>query len=138
MSAEGSSFEQKVAHVRELYEAWNRGDLELVLRHLAPEVSWQRRPTHPVPGTYEGRSQVASEVFGTVRDQFTELILEPVEFIEHGDHILVRIRQRATGRSSGVPVTGELVHVLRERDGMLVELQGFSTVDEALAALESG
>jgi ketosteroid isomerase-like protein len=130
------SFDEKVALARSVYAAFNRGEFDVVVRHLAADATWQRRPTHPVQGTVEGPAEIADQVLDAIRDQFAELILEPIEFLEHGDQIVVRIRQRAKGRSSGVPVFGELVHVLRERDGLLVELRAFSTLEEALAALQ--
>jgi ketosteroid isomerase-like protein len=75
------------------------------------------------------------EVFGTIFEQFAELILEPVEFLDYDEHIVVRIRQRGRGRSSGAVVESEIVHVLRVDEGRLLELRGFSTMDEALKTL---
>jgi ketosteroid isomerase-like protein len=136
MGVEKPSFDENVALVRAGYEAFNRGDVETLLGLFAPEVTWQRREVHPAHGTYRGRSEVARDVLGGIRDQFAEITFEPLEIFERGEHIVVRVHQRGRGRSSGAPVEGELVHVLRLVDGSLAELRAFSTMEDATAALE--
>jgi len=132
-----ASFDQQVALARAAYAAFNRGDFDAVLPLLDPDVTWQRRPMHPVQGTYRGRAEVARDVVGAMREQYSELTLEPIEFHEVGEHLVVRLHQRGRGRASGAVVEGELVHVVRMSGDLVTELRAFSTVDEALAALEA-
>lgn len=131
------SFEEKVAVARAGYDAFNRGEVEEVLAIFDPDISWRRRPVHPVQETYRGREEVASNVLGAIKDQFSELTLEPIEFFDHGDDLVVRVRQRGVGRSSGAIVEGEIVQVLAVRNRLLAGLRTFSTMEEALAALPS-
>jgi ketosteroid isomerase-like protein len=133
------SFESHVARVRAAYEAFNRGDFAVLLGWFAPDVRWQRRESHPMPSTYQGRESVLRDVLYTIHEQFGEIQFEPLEVFEHRDHIVVRLRQRGRGRSSGVVVEGELAHTLRlDDDGQLLELRAFDTVDEAIKALDAG
>ena len=48
---------------------------------------------------------------------FDELELEPVEFIDRGETIVVVLRMRVRGRSSGVPLESETVHAWEFKEG---------------------
>jgi ketosteroid isomerase-like protein len=136
MAEKELTFEEKVARARAGYEAFNRGELEAVLRLLDPEISWRRRAHHPVPQTFRGHSDV-SNAWDDFREQFAEVILEPVQFLDHGEYLVVRVRQQGRGRLSGAPVEGELFHVMRVRGDQLVELRAYSTMEEALKSLHT-
>jgi ketosteroid isomerase-like protein len=137
MTGQQLSFEDNVARARAAYRAFNEGDLAVLLRWLDPDVKWRRRGTHPVGGTYEGRDRVLQDVLTTIHEQFEEISFEPLEFIEHRGHMVVRIRQRGRGRASGAPVEGELAHALRVVEGKLIELRAFDSVEDAVKALDS-
>ena len=137
MGEEGTTFEMNVARLRAGYAAFNRGDIGAVLELLDPEITWQRRDVHPIQGVRKGRDTVARDVFQSIQDQFAELVLEPVEFFDCGNHIVVRIRQRGRGRASGAIVEGELAHVLLVRGDHLAELRAFSSVEEAFEVVRS-
>ena len=129
------TFDDTVERLRLGYSAFNAGDLETVTEYLDPDVSWERRASHPLAGNYEGRGAVMRDVLVAIQDQFDEFELTPVAFRAHGEHIIVTLHQRARGRLSGVPVEADLVHVWRIDGGRGRELRAFGTVEEALAAL---
>jgi ketosteroid isomerase-like protein len=137
MTAQDPSFDDYVALARAGYEAFNRGEIEAVLDLLDPDVSWRRRAVHPVQESYRSRSEVAENVFAAIEEQFADLTFEPLEFVAHAGKIIVRLHQRGRGRSSGIEVEGELVHVLTVAEGRLVALRAYTTMEEAIAAVDS-
>lgn len=131
-------FEATVARIRSGYEAFNRGDIDGVTRFLNPDVVWRRRDQHPVGGTYEGRDLVERDVLKAIQEQFIDFRLDPVEFIDRGDYVVVVLHQACwQGRLSGAPVEGAIVHVLRLEGGRGAELRAFKNKAEAFAYLES-
>ena len=119
--------------LRHGYAAFNRGDYDALLETLNPDFVLTDREEVPDPQTYRGL-EAAVEAFVAVSSDFDEYFIEPVEMIDGGDWIVVVARQSGRGKSSGVPVEGEVAHLWRVQDGKAVGLHAFSTRDEALAA----
>ena len=57
------------------------------------------------------------------------------EFIDAGDHVVVRVTQEGRGGGSGVPVTGTFWFVYGLRDGRLVTWDMYATAEMALEAV---
>src|SRR5918996_86042 len=72
-----------------------------------------------------------------VLEDFDDYHFEPHEFHVEGDHIVVVARQSATGRLSGVPVEGEIVHAWLIEEDRVAGLRAFSTLEEALEAIRA-
>jgi uncharacterized protein len=123
-----------VRRVREGYDAFNRGDYEAVLENWHADAAVHDREEVPDPRDYTG-FEGAREAFANVIDMFDEYVIEPVEIIEREPHILAVLRQRGRGRTSGVLVEDDIVHVWTVRDGKVADLRGFSTKEDALEHL---
>ena len=122
---------EDVEALRRGYEAFNRGDYEAVLALMHPDVAVHDRPEVPDPRDYQGL-EGAREAFAGVIEMFAQYEIEPVEFIDGGEHIVVVLRQRGRGLASGVDVESEIVHVWTVRDGKAVDLRAFSSREDAL------
>jgi ketosteroid isomerase-like protein len=64
-----------------------------------------------------------------------DIRLEPDEFIDAGDSVVVVFRQIARGRASGAELTIHLAFVFGLRGGKLVSADGYRTNEEALEAV---
>ena len=69
-------------------------------------------------------------------DAFEMQTMEPLEFVENGDHIFVRVHSRLRGAGSGVEWAQDVFHVFTFRDGAASRL--FATQDEHEARREAG
>jgi len=123
-----------VRRLRRGYEAFNRGDFATVLRNVSPDVEVRDRDEIPDPGVYRGLDAVR-EVFARNAAEFEDYRVDPEEFIEVGDHIVVVARQSGRGRTSGAAVAGAIVHSWHVRDGRVLGMRAFSDREQALAAL---
>ena len=120
-----------VEQMRRAYEGLSRGDVEGALGLIDPEVEVRDRPEAPDPQTYHGFDGVRAAV-QTTFDAFDLVEFEPERFIESGDHIVVVIRLRGTGKGSGVPVEDRIAHLWTMRDGKAWRMQVYSDPDEAI------
>lgn len=101
-----------------------------------PEIEIFTEPGLINAGTYRGHDGYrtwASEWL----DAWEEFRMEPLEFIEVGDAIVVvRLRQVARGRGSGVPVEMRIVYLVELRDGLVTRLHLYAEEDRALRVAE--
>jgi ketosteroid isomerase-like protein len=122
--------------VRQGYEAWNNGDRQWVLDHMDPEVEWVSPPDDPDQGVYHGYQGV-ERFWGQWRAAVGQLVFEPIEVVEAGEHVAVVARRRGTGEHSGAEIVDTVVQVFsfRDSDRKCVRVQEFYDRDQALASL---
>ena len=123
-----------VKQLRDGYDAFNRGDLETVLRNFDPDFEGHDREEIPDPRHTEGLDG-ALEAMANMVEMFDEYEIVPVEFVEGEDHVVVVAQQRGRGRASGVEVEDEIVHVWTVNEGKVSELRAFSAKQDALEHL---
>jgi ketosteroid isomerase-like protein len=120
-----------IEQMRLAYEGLSRGEVDEALELIDPEVEVRDRPEAPDPQTYYGYEGVRSAVQATF-DTFDLVEFEPERFVESGDHIVVVIRMRGTGKGSGVPVEDRIAHLWTMRDGKAWRMQVYSDPDQAI------
>ncbi|GAC1436013.1 MAG: hypothetical protein NVSMB51_06550 [Solirubrobacteraceae bacterium] len=84
-------------------------------------------------GTYRGHAGFARWLEDWM-SAWSESTVEPSEFIDAGDRVVVLLIQRATGRGSGVALEREDAMVFVLRDAKIVRLDYFNDQAAALAA----
>lgn len=121
------------ALVRRGWDAYNRGDVDATLAIFDPELVVCTAPPMANAGTYHGKQGFLTWIgqWNEAWDAFTIKVLAVEAIGEH--HVLTRVRQSGTGRSSGVEVTMNSGWVFDVRDGLCVYLGLHSTLDEARA-----
>jgi ketosteroid isomerase-like protein len=122
--------------VRTSWEAFNRGDLEVVFLAYHPECRSTFPPEMATLGLEPG-TRGLEERMGfqrRVMDEWDELRFEPSELIESGDQLLSIGRMKLTGLSSGIPVDTEWIALVAMLDGRVVREQIFIDRAKALAA----
>ena len=85
-----------------------------------------------------GLSQI-TRAFDTENDDvWDEHRLEPQEFIDAGDRVVVLLREYQRGKGSGVELVIDTATIVDVRDGRIVRLQGYMNPAEALEAAGLG
>jgi ketosteroid isomerase-like protein len=118
--------------LEELYARFNATG-EVDYSRVDPEVELHSRPDVPDGRVFRGVDGLA-EFFAETAKAFDPIRWEPLEFIPEGRHVLVRAHIVAHGRASGAPIEIDEGQLWTFRDGRIVRLQAFPTVDEARAA----
>jgi len=117
--------QQDVETVRSAYDAFNRKDIPAVLAVYDPQIEWIEAGGGRSPaGTFRGPQSIANDVFATVPQNFEDFRVEPEQFIDAGEHVVVvgRFRGKAP---SGTTLDAPFVHVNRMRNGKVVAFQNF-------------
>jgi ketosteroid isomerase-like protein len=128
-------YAEDVASLLNAYSAFNDGGgVEAILQHLGSEFQVRDRESSPDRETRFGREGV-KQLFDSYMEAFDALRLEPVEFIEAGDQIVVSLRQRVRGKGSGAEVTGTVAHVWAMRRGAAQRLRIFADKEKAMEVL---
>jgi ketosteroid isomerase-like protein len=101
---------------------------------FSPEVELRWSATGPEARVYRGLDGVA-QAFREWVEPFSEYHVEPLDYIEAGDYVVVPNRQRGVGKTSGVPVELEVTNVYEFRGGQIARMDEYDTVEEALEAV---
>jgi len=111
--------QQDVDNVKAAYEAFGRGDLEGAATNMSEDLEWWSSEEIPEGGTIRGRDAVIQS-WSRIPDHYSEFAVEPAEFVDAGDKVLVLGTQRGTGKDSGKSFEGRYAHVFWVRGGQVV------------------
>ena len=106
---------------------------EMTERFWSPEVELRWSRSGPEARVYQGRDGVI-QAFREWQEAFSEFYIEPLDFIEQEDRVIIPQRQWGTGRTSGISVEIEVTHVYEVRDGQIARVDEYDTLEEALEA----
>ena len=121
--------------IGQLYDAMNRRDLAAIraLGARFPDYEWRNAPDQPETGWRRGPETLAyvEELFET----FDRIDTRVEEVVDLGpDAALFVVHHRVRGAASGAEGTRRETHLWRARDGRIVGMEEYRTVEEARAA----
>ena len=113
-------------------DAFNAGKSDLAAEFMDPEVDYT-----PILAAMEGRSyhghEGVAEFFRELQLDWEVFIVEPQKFFERGDRVLALGTWTATGRASGLELSGQqAAWVATVRDGLITHFRTYSQRQEAL------
>jgi ketosteroid isomerase-like protein len=106
---------------------------EMTERFWSPEIELRWSRSGPEARVYQGRDGVI-QAFREWLEPFSEYYIEPLDFIEQEDRVIIPQRQWGVGSSSGVPVEIEVTHVYEVRDSQIARVDEYDSLEEALEA----
>jgi ketosteroid isomerase-like protein len=114
---------------RSAYEAFGRGDLAALQESFAEDAVWVTSDELPLGGETHGRDAIMAN-FAQIPNYWSSFSVEPEEFIDAGDNVVVKGTQRA-GNDNG-SFEAPFLHLMKFEDGRLV--RGEFHADSAKAA----
>ena len=121
--------------VRNLYDAFGRGDIPTILNMLADDVDWYdpgpAAVTHA--GRYRGREDVL-RFFSRIAESLAIETFQPTEFIVQGDRVIVLGSIRAKAKQTGLVYDNEWAMSWTLRDGRVTKWQIYEDTARELAA----
>ena len=123
--------QKNVEIVRELWEAYSRGDIDRVVALSDPYVVLVTLEEGPLYGPDAVRANYARWMEAWREEPETTV----EEVIGAGDHVVVIACFRGRGRGSGVRVAERLYEVYTLRNGRVLRVDEFSDRDQAFEAV---
>src|SRR5579859_2883061 len=126
--------QEDVEIVQEMYDAFNRGDLQRARRMLHEDAELHQATDAPDTDSYYGREEW-ERGFAIWLSEWESPRFEPLEASSVGEGVIMRVRLSGTGRMSRVPVSTEFFHAWTMRDGKAYRCAVRSSRAEALKAV---
>ena len=125
--------QENVEIVKAAYDAWNREDWDAFFKDLAPgfELDFSRSDG-PQAGVF-GLDQIR-RMYEEFREDWESAWLEPHEFIEAGDLVVVPGTQHVKGRG-GIEVAARGAYVWTIRNGAIERMVMYQSRQDALEDL---
>jgi ketosteroid isomerase-like protein len=124
--------EENVEIVRESIDAYNRRDFDSAVQSFDTEIDWLFPPILAAESC-RGPEEVR-RLWEGLDEAFEDFRLEPEEFVDAGDRVVVRSHFRGRGKESGVETEGRMHSVTALRDRKIVRIEYFNDWAEALEA----
>jgi ketosteroid isomerase-like protein len=105
-------------------------DVDEALTYADPGIVWNPIEESSTQGHDAVRASLARW-----KGEWDDYELAPEEFVDRGDWVVVTVRLRGRGRSSGVEVDARFYDVYTLRDGKIVRMDQFTERSEALEAV---
>jgi ketosteroid isomerase-like protein len=128
---------ENVEIVRSAFDAWNAGDVDSIAALMTPETEFIPLRSQLEGDSYrgpEGMHQFARDA----AEEWEFLRIDPDEFHDVGDRVLMLGHFDGRGRASGMDVRFPVGWVAQLRDRKIVHLRTYSDPQEALEAVGLG
>lgn len=121
--------------VKGVYEAFGRGDVPAVLGVMDDNIQW-REPTSLAPTFTDqvGPQAVAENVFGQVMEIIQDFSVNPEEYIDGGDIVVMLGHYHGKGAKTGTELDARMAHVWRFSGG---KATGFEVITDTHAWREA-
>ena len=125
--------------IRELYDAFGRGDVLAVLNVLDPQADLDFEGPKAIPwaGNWHGRDGWA-KFFQTLGENADEITLQMEPFAAQGDNVVTAGRYQARVKQTSKRIDSPLVHLWTIRNGMVMKCQEMTNTAIEVAACTAG
>jgi uncharacterized protein len=120
---------EHVEMLRQIYDAFARGDVPAVLNSLDPQIRWNEAEgfVYADGNPYVGHDAVVQQgVFGRLGGEWDALAVQPGTFLPTPDGVVTLGRYSGTYKQTGRRLDAQFAHVWRVTDGKIHEFQQFT------------
>lgn len=118
---------------REMYEAWNDGNVDRMVEFWWDDSTWEDAPEIPDRSIVHGRENVEARLREVI-ELVGEMEIEVDQLEEIGDEILGSVRFRVVSATSGASFDTPSFQLIRFEGGRVRRYRLFTSRDDALAA----
>jgi ketosteroid isomerase-like protein len=121
--------------VRQIFEAFNSEDIDLILSFTHPDFEVEVPPDLSAePDTYRGHDGMR-RYWETFQDAMNEIRFEAERLWGSDQGVVVETRVRAKGRQTAIPVEQRPVGVWTICDSKVIRVRAYASLSEALKAV---
>ena len=126
--------QENVQVVRRSLEAFGRNDWEAALAECDPGIEWIEMPSlGPDASTYRGTAEVRVALESWIA-MWSEYDLEVCRYADVADEVVLLVRERGSGDTSGAGAEREVGDVFTVRGGKIIRARLYGSWSEALEA----
>lgn len=114
--------------MRDLYEAFGRGDIPTVLGAMDPGIEWHEaegNPYEPSGEPWRGPEAVLQNLFVRLGTEWDGFAATPKEFHDAGPVVVVEGRYTGICKQTGKSLDAQVCHVWKIRDGKITSFQQY-------------
>src|SRR5438477_11601257 len=127
--------QEDVEVVREIFEAFNSEDIDLILSFTHSDFDVEVPPDLSAePDTYRGQDGMR-RYWDSFRDAMEEIRFQPERFWDAGEAVVVARHISAKGRRTAIPVEQRLAGVWTICDRRAIRVRVYASLSEALQAV---
>jgi ketosteroid isomerase-like protein len=130
----GDVSEENVERIKQVEDAFNRGDLDQMIALLSPDAEWEISENNPSARTLHGRQEILAYL-ADWRDTVRGLYYRGSRYIDAGDAVVQIGTMTGRAGEDGPELTVPLAFVTRfSDDGVPLRTEEYLDVDQALEA----
>ena len=131
-----------VRQAQEMYDAFGRGDIPVVLGMMDPKLEWREAESNPLANSdgspFVGPDEIVQKLFMALGGDFEGFSVNPKEMHDAGDAVIVEGRYTGTYKATGKSFDAQFCHVARFRDGKMVSFQQYTDTAQFRGAMGAG
>jgi ketosteroid isomerase-like protein len=124
--------------IREMLDAFNRGDADAVVATFAEDCELHEPPEMPDRPDAGFRGHAGIRAWMRNLREFGGVRFEPITLTPVGEAMLAELDSSGRGPTGGVPFSWTTFAVIEVRDARLTRVRAFLTRAEAVAAARAG
>jgi ketosteroid isomerase-like protein len=114
--------------LKNLYDAFGRGDIAAVLGTMSPAIKWyqaENNPYRPSGEAWMGPDAVQSNLFMRLGAEWDAFTVHLRSFHDAGDSIIVEARYSGTYKATGKRMDAQVCHIWDFKDGKVTRFQQY-------------
>jgi uncharacterized protein len=126
--SERSAHVSNVEFMKNLYDAFGRGDIPAVLDAMSPAIRWyqaENNPYNPSGEAWVGPDAVANNLFIRLGTEWENFAVHPKAFHDAGDTVVVEARYTGLYKSTGKAFNAQVCHVWDVQNGKITRFQQY-------------
>ncbi|MGH9382951.1 MAG: nuclear transport factor 2 family protein [Vicinamibacterales bacterium] len=114
--------------LKNLYEAFGRGDIPTVLGAMSADIRWylaEGNPYMPSGEAWVGPDAVLNNLFMKLGGEWDGFAVRPKSFHGADDSVIVEARYSGTYKATGKSIDAQVCHVWDIKDGKMTRFQQY-------------
>ena len=129
--------QENVGVIREIYEAFGRGDVPAALGQMDQQIEWREAEgfIYADRNPYVGPQAVLDGVFTRLGSEWEGFTVTPEEWLDAGNHVVVLGTYSGKHKETGREVRAQFAHVWGVRGGRVVKFQQYTDTKQFAEAV---
>ena len=129
---------ENVRLLKNLYDAFGKGDIPTVLGLMSPDIKWyeaESNPYRPSGEPWVGPDAILNNLFARMGAEWDGFTIHARSFHGAGDSVIVEARYSGTYKPTGKSIDVQVCHVWDVKDGKVTRFQQYADTAKLQSAM---